>query len=62
MYVCVCHAVRDTEIRQALAAGAEDVEQLAEQLGVGTGCGSCREHAAALIEEYTEQAPLHYAA
>ena len=43
MYVCLCQAVRDAEVRQAVASGVEDVEQLAEELGVGTGCGSCRE-------------------
>lgn len=51
MYVCVCQAVREAEVRQAVAAGARDVETLAEALGVCTGCGTCRELVEALIDE-----------
>ncbi len=61
MYVCMCQAVKDAEVRQAVAAGASDVEQLADALGVGTGCGCCREFAQSLIEEYAEE-PTFYAA
>ena len=62
MYVCLCQAVRDAEVRQAVASGVEDVEQLAEELGVGTGCGSCREFAQTLIDEYASQPALYHAA
>ena len=55
MYVCLCQAVKEVEVRQAIAAGAEDVEQLAEQLGVGTGCGCCRNFAQFLLDECSEQ-------
>ena len=51
MYVCVCQAVREAEVRQAVAAGARDVETLAEALGVCTGCGTCRGLVEALIDE-----------
>lgn len=56
MYVCLCRAVKEADVRQAVASGVDDVEQLAERLGVGTGCGSCRELAAALIEECEDEA------
>ena len=62
MYVCLCQAVKDAEIRQAVAGGVDDVEQLAEQLGVGTGCGSCRDFAQMLIDEYTGERSLYQAA
>ena len=58
MYVCLCHAVKDSEVRQAVASGAEDVDKLAELLGVGSGCGSCREFAQALVDEYAEDGSL----
>ncbi len=51
MYVCLCQAVRDSEIEAAVAAGHSNLDALAEQLGVGTGCGSCREHAQLLIDQ-----------
>ena len=62
MYVCLCQAVKDTEVRQAVASGVEDVDQLAEELGVGTGCGSCRDFAQALIDECVGDDSLAYAA
>lgn len=61
MYVCICQAVRDSDVRQAIAAGAEDVEQLEERLGVGAGCGCCREVAQALIDEHLDAPPARYA-
>lgn len=61
MYVCLCQAVKDSEVRQAVASGVEDVDQLAEALGVGTGCGSCRDFAQTLIDEALNES-LAYAA
>ena len=52
MYVCLCRAVKESDVRRAIASGVEDVEALAEQLGVATGCGSCRDYAQALLEEH----------
>lgn len=51
MYVCVCKAVKDGEIRAAVKDGHTSLEALADKLGVGTGCGCCREYAEALIGE-----------
>ena len=61
MYVCLCQAVKDSEVRQAVASGVEDVDQLAEALGVGTGCGACRDFAQTLIDEALDES-LAYAA
>ena len=59
---CVCaKPSKDSEVRQAVASGVEDVDQLAEVLGVGTGCGSCRDFAQVLIDEALDEA-LAYAA
>lgn len=55
MYVCLCQAVKEADVRQAVASGVDDVEQLAERLGVGTGCGSCRDYAQALIDDCAEE-------
>ncbi len=62
MYVCLCQAVKDSEVRQAVASGVADVDQLAEVLGIGTGCGCCRDFVQSLIDEYAEQAPEYHAA
>ena len=50
MYVCLCHAVRTAEINDAVAAGHCDLASIAEQLGVGTSCGTCASHAQAIID------------
>lgn len=50
MYVCICAAVSDRQIASAVAAGADSLEKLGMELGVGTGCGCCRETAQRMLE------------
>lgn len=50
MFVCVCRAVTDRDIEEAVDNGVQHVEQLGELCGVGTGCGSCTAMAQELIE------------
>ena len=51
MFVCLCKAITDREIHEAVDAGAvghvDDLEQLC---GVGSGCGTCRPTAQELID------------
>ena len=41
MYVCICHAVTDTQIENAIDDGAVSMQQLSTKLKVGTQCGQC---------------------
>lgn len=42
MYVCVCQAVTDGEIREAAAEGrVRTLPDLQKHLGVGSRCGRC---------------------
>ena len=41
MYVCVCHAVTDRQIRQAAESGARTLKDLRRDLGVTRDCGRC---------------------
>ncbi|HWP94533.1 MAG TPA: bacterioferritin-associated ferredoxin [Gammaproteobacteria bacterium] len=50
MYVCVCHAVTDREIRAAVDDGLCTLRELADTLGVATGCGKCARLARELID------------
>lgn len=52
MYVCICNAITDKQIRQAAAKGATTVMDLTNELGVAAGCGSCRETAAEILTEH----------
>ena len=41
MYVCVCKAVTDRQIREAVFDGARTLRDLRNQLGVASECGRC---------------------
>jgi bacterioferritin-associated ferredoxin len=41
MYVCVCNAVTDREIRQCAELGVRTVDDLRDSLGVASCCGKC---------------------
>lgn len=51
MYVCVCRGITDRDIREAIAEGARSVSDVAQMLGAGTGCGTCRDFTQELIRE-----------
>ena len=61
MYVCVCKAISDQDIRDAIADGAEDLAAIQAHLGVATGCGTCLEYTEQLLNE-TLATKLTYAA
>lgn len=41
MYVCVCNAVTEKQIKAAINSGAVTVPLLKQELNVATQCGSC---------------------
>ena len=41
MYVCICQAVTDRQIRQAAQDGARTLGDLRRALGVSSECGQC---------------------
>lgn len=41
MYVCVCKAVTDRQIREAAHSGARTLKDLRRDLGVTRECGRC---------------------
>ena len=49
MYVCICKAVTDKQIRRAAAAGVDNLYELRETLGVASGCGSCADEAESIL-------------
>lgn len=51
MYVCICNAITDNQIREAAKAGARDLWDLQARLGVASNCGSCKETAAEILRE-----------
>lgn len=51
MYVCVCHAVTDRAIREAVETGAESLYDLQTRLPVGSCCGRCEDTARQLVDD-----------
>lgn len=63
MYVCICHAVTDKQIRAAAENGASSVADLSATLGVAAGCGCCADLAAAVLADAkTSKSPLWHKA
>lgn len=55
MYVCLCRAVTDHQIRESVQNGAHDFRAVREELDVGTCCGRCVPEARELIDETLAQ-------
>ena len=51
MYVCICNAVTERDVRECARQGATCLDELTLQLGVGAGYGRCRECAMEVLEE-----------
>ena len=53
MYVCICHDVKDSQIKTALSSsGVSGMKGLQESLSVGTCCGCCVPMVQDLIDEH----------
>ena len=54
MYVCLCKAVTDQDIRRAVARGARTFEAVQAQTGCSTCCGCCEAEAREQLEAHLE--------
>lgn len=50
MYVCVCNAVTDSDIRNAVDDGVRNLKQLRQETGCSITCGSCTEMAVEVLQ------------
>jgi len=50
MYVCVCSAVTDSDIRKAVDEGVRNMKQLRRTTGCSNTCGCCREEAVEVLQ------------
>ena len=51
MYVCICNAITDKQIRRAARNGVYSLYELRGTLGVAAGCGSCARTAQEILDE-----------
>jgi len=54
MFVCVCNAVTEKEVRAAIAGGARTRDDVTSRCGAGGDCGSCHHMIEQMIEEELE--------
>jgi bacterioferritin-associated ferredoxin len=50
LFVCLCHAVTEDEILDAVDSGAVTEEEVGDLTFAGTGCGSCLERVGDLLD------------
>lgn len=62
MYICICNAVTERQVRECAARGECCLEQLAGCLGVGAGCGRCRAAAAEILDDVRREREVPAAA
>lgn len=55
MYVCICSAVTEEAIIEAVKEGKTDFLEVARATGVAMGCGSCGPMAAHIIDVAVKQ-------
>ena len=56
MYVCICNAVTDSDIRNAVIDGVRNMRQLRQSTGCGSKCGCCKEMAVEILQQSLSEA------
>lgn len=59
MYVCLCNAVTDRQIKAEIRQGACTMRELRERLGIASHCGRCGKCARAILMESIIKAQAH---
>jgi bacterioferritin-associated ferredoxin len=59
MYICVCKAVTDGQLRTAIDNGICTHRQLVHCFGVGKDCGKCNKEVSELVKQRTEQNAIY---
>lgn len=58
MIVCICARVRESEIREVVRAGAKTEDSVGDACGAGTGCGTCLDRIAEILESSVSRRSL----
>lgn len=62
MYICVCNAIRECELRRAALRAAGDAEAVYAALGKRPNCGQCLDEADEIITQERTLAAIPFAA
>ncbi len=53
MFVCICHAITENDIAQAVEQGAGTMKELREHLNIASQCGKCSQFAKTILTDMT---------
>ena len=51
MYVCICNAVTEDDVRSCVAAGAGSAKEVRAAFGMRPGCGTCTRRLCGLVSQ-----------
>lgn len=57
MYICVCKAVTERQVKEAVKEGACSLRDLRETLGVTSECGRCAKYALDCLRAHEARSP-----
>lgn len=60
MYICICQAVNERTVHEAIDSGHQDVDDIADVTGAGTCCGGCRQLVQILIDDRRKESVAFY--
>ena len=60
MYICLCHAITDTQIKEAVSQGDMSLADVKKRLGVADQCGKCAKMATQIIQKQVAIEPNFY--
>jgi bacterioferritin-associated ferredoxin len=58
MYVCICNAVTEDDVRSCVAAGAGSAKEVRAAFGMRPGCGTCTRRLCGLVSQGRSAAEL----
>jgi bacterioferritin-associated ferredoxin len=59
MYICVCKAVTDKQLRTAIDNGVCTHRQLSHCFGIGKDCGKCNKEVKELLQQCSQQTAMY---
>ncbi len=51
MYVCICKAIKEKDIHQAVKQGVSSFDELSNLTSVSSDCGCCHEYAQEVLQQ-----------
>lgn len=54
MYVCICKAISQSELKDVIKSGAENLEAVESMCGAGSDCGACKDRLLSFLSRSAE--------